>query len=208
VNRDIRDIAKRDPLVSLDPTNSRALSIAGQNNRFNRITVDGIAFQDPFGLNNGGLASARGPVPIDAIGELTVEVAPVDIQQGGFQGGAINTVLKSGDNQFRINAFATSSDDSLGGSRVGDQKVPRDFTSENWGAQVTGPIIKDKLFFAVTYERTRDTVPADVDPSQLNITPAEIDNISSIAQSVYGYDTLGVANDIVEKDDKLVTKLD
>jgi hypothetical protein len=215
VNRDIRDIAKRDPLVSLDPTNSRALSIAGQNNRFNRITVDGIAFQDPFGLNNGGLASARGPVPIDAIGELTVEVAPVDIQQGGFQGGAINTVLKSGDNQFRINAFATYSDDSLGGSRVGDQKVPRDFTSENWGAQVTGPIIKDKLFFAVTFERLRDSVPAELGiagegfaNSVPNLTRAQVDQVRQIANSVYNYDTLDLARAVPEEDDKLVVKLD
>ena len=42
VNRDIRNLAVRDPLVSLDPTNGGAMSIAGQNNRFNRITVDGI----------------------------------------------------------------------------------------------------------------------------------------------------------------------
>ena len=215
VNRDIRDIAKRDPLVSLDPTNSRALSIAGQNNRFNRITVDGIAFQDPFGLNNGGLASARGPVPIDAIGELTVEVAPVDIQQGGFQGGAINTVLKSGDNDFHITAFATYSDNSLGGTRVGDQRIPRDFTSENWGAQVTGPIIKDKLFFAVTFERLRDSVPAELGiagegfaNSVPNLTRAQVDQVRQIAETVYNYDTLDLARNVPEEDDKLVVKLD
>ncbi|MFN7399375.1 MAG: TonB-dependent receptor plug domain-containing protein, partial [Sandaracinobacter sp.] len=215
VNRDIRDIAKRDPLVSLDPTNSRALSIAGTNSRFNRITVDGIAFQDPFGLNNGGLASARGPVPIDAIGELTVEVAPVDIQQGGFQGGAINTVLKSGENDFRITAFATYSDDSLGGTRIGDRRVDRQFTSENWGAQVTGPIIKDKLFFAVTFERLRDVVPAELGiasegfaNSIPNLTRAQVDQVRQIAQTVYSYDALDLARNVPEQDDKLVVKLD
>ncbi len=100
VNRDIRNLAARDPLVTLDPTNGGAISIAGQNNRFNRFTVDGVAFGDPFGLEAGGLVSARGPVPLDAIGEFSVEVAPVDIQQGFFQGGAINTQLKSGGNEF------------------------------------------------------------------------------------------------------------
>ena len=81
VNRDIRNLAGRSPYVNLDPTNGRgAISILGQNNRFNRFTVDGIQFGDPFGLEAGGLASARGPVPLDAIGEFSVEVTPVDIQ--------------------------------------------------------------------------------------------------------------------------------
>jgi hypothetical protein len=100
VNRDIRNLAARDPLVNIDPTNGGAISIAGQNNRFNRFTVDGVAFGDPFGRQDGCLVSTRGPGPLDAIGEFSVEVAPVDIRQGFFQGGAINTQLKSGSNRF------------------------------------------------------------------------------------------------------------
>ncbi len=208
INRDVRNLAARDPLVTLDATNNGAISIAGQNNRFNRFTVDGVAFGDPFGLESGGLVSTRGPVPLDAIGEFSVETAPVDIQQGFFQGGAINTQLKSGGNSFTFMGAAYYQNDDLRGTRADNLRRIGAFDSQVYVAQVTGPIIKDKLFFAVTYERTRDTVPADVDPSQLGITDAEISNISSIAQSVYNYDTLGVASDIVEKDDKLITKLD
>lgn len=208
INRDIRNLAARDPLVTLDATNGNAISIAGQNNRFNRFTVDGVAFGDPFGLESGGLVSSRGPVPLDAIGEFSVEAAPVDIQQGFFQGGAINTQLKSGGNRFTFLGSAYYQNDDLRGDQARELTRVGSFDSQVYVAQVTGPIIQDKLFFAVTYERTRDTVPADVDPSQLGITQAQIDQISSIAQNVYNFDTLGVANDIVEKDDKLVTKLD
>jgi len=208
INRDIRNLAARDPLVTLDATNNGAISIAGQNNRFNRFTVDGVAFGDPFGLEAGGLVSNRGPVPLDAIGEFSVEAAPVDIQQGFFQGGAINTQLKSGGNRFTFLGAAFYQNDDLRGDQARELTRVGSFDSQVYVAQVTGPIIKDKLFFAVTYERTRDTVPANVDPSQLGITQAQIDQISSIAQNVYNFDTLGVANDIVEKDDKLVTKLD
>jgi hypothetical protein len=208
VNRDIRNLAARDPLVTLDATNNGAISIAGQNNRFNRFTVDGVAFGDPFGLESGGLVSTRGPVPLDAIGEFSVETAPVDIQQGFFQGGAINTQLKSGGNRFTFLGAAFYQNDDLRGTKADNLVRIGSFDSQVYVAQVTGPIIKDKLFFAVTYERTRDTVPADVDPSQLGITAAEIQNITDTAKTVYNYDTLGVASDIVEKDDKLVTKLD
>ncbi len=214
INRDVRNLAARDPFVSLDPTNGGAISIAGQNNRFNRFSVDGIAFGDPFGLESGGLASSRGAVPLDAIAEFTVEVAPVDIQQGGFQGGAINAVLKSGGNDFNIQGFFSYTSDSLAGDKTRGITVERDFESKIYGAQVTGPIIKDKLFFAVTWEQLRDKTPSLTGPTgegfanQLPITRAQIDRTSDIADSVYGYDTLDVATSVPENDDKLVAKID
>ncbi len=215
VNRDIRNLAARDPLVNLDPTNGGAISIAGQNNRFNRITVDGVAFGDPFGLEAGGLASSRGSVPLDAIGEFTVEIAPVDIQQGGFQGGAINTVLKSGGNSFDMNGFFTYTNDNLGGNKIGAINVNRDFTSKIFGGQITGPLVKDKLFFAVTYEGLRDQTPAPTGiagegfaNSVPNLTRAQVDVVKNIANSVYKIDPGDVPSNAEERDDKLVAKID
>ena len=208
VGRDIRNLAARDPMVNIDPTNGGAISIAGSNNRFNRFTVDGVAFGDPFGLEAGGLVSTRGPVPLDAIGEFSVEVAPVDIRQGFFQGGAINTQLKSGSNRFTALGGAFYNSDKLRGDNARGVLRVGNFESQIYTAQITGPIIKDRLFFAVTYERTRDTVPAAIAPSQLNITDGQITQIGQIANSVYGFDTLGVASDIIEKDDKLIAKFD
>ena len=207
VNRTIQNLAQRDPLVTIQP-GGQGIQIAGQNNRFNRFTVDGVDFTDPFGLEAGGLVSTRGPVPLDAIGEFSVEVAPVDIQQGNFQGGAINAQLKSGGNDFTFLGAAFLQNDSLRGTRARDFTRTGAFESQIYTAQVTGPIIKDKLFFAVTYERRRDSVPAAISPAQLGITDAQISQIGQIAQSVYRFDTLGVADSIPEKDDKLITKLD
>ncbi|ODS96458.1 MAG: hypothetical protein ABS49_10355 [Erythrobacter sp. SCN 62-14] len=208
VDRSLQNLAQRDPLVTVQP-GGQGIQIAGQNNRFNRFTVDGVDFSDPFGLEAGGLVSTRGPVPLDAIGEFSVEVAPVDIQQGNFLGGAINTQLKSGGNEFTFLGAAFYQDDALRGTRSRGRVIREGaFESQIFTAQVTGPIIKDKLFFAVTYERTRDTVPADVSPAQLGITDAQLDLVNGIANNTFGFDTLGVANDILEKDDKLITKLD
>ncbi|WP_448585123.1 carboxypeptidase regulatory-like domain-containing protein [Thermaurantiacus sp.] len=216
INRDVRLLAARDPLVALDPTNGTgAISIAGQNNRFNRITVDGIAFGDPFGLEAGGLASARGPVPLDAIAEFTVQVAPVDIQQGNFQGGAVNTVLKSGGNKLGFTGFFSWAGDELRGKRTRDREVRSEFTSRIWGMQLTGPIIKDRLFFAVTYEQTDNRTPADVGPAGedfgntlATVTRARVDQVRDISKRVYGYDALDVAKSVDEDDKKLVAKVD
>jgi hypothetical protein len=208
VNRDIRNLAARDPLVNLDPTNGGAISIAGQNNRFNRFTVDGVAFGDPFGLESGGLVSSRGPVPLDAIEQFSVEAAPVDIQQGFFQGGAINTQLKSGGNNFGFLAGFYYSDDKLRGDNAAGVARTGDFSSKIYTAQVTGPIIQDKLFFAVTYERLRDVVPSDISPSSLGVTDAQISQVQQIGETVYNFDTLGVPSSVPENDDKVVAKID
>ncbi len=207
VNRTIQNLAQRDPLVTIQP-GGQGIQIAGQNNRFNRFTVDGVDFTDPFGLEAGGLVSTRGPVPLDAIGEFSVEAAPVDIQQGNFLGGAINAQLKSGGNDFTFLGAAFYQDDSLRGTRARNFTRQGAFESQIYTAQVTGPIIKDKLFFAVTYERTRDAVPAAVAPGQLRITDGQIAQISDIARNLYRFDPLGVANSVPESDDKLITKLD
>ncbi len=86
VSRDIRDVVRRDPFATLDPGQSRGVIIAGQNARLNKFSVDGLRFSDNFGLNVGGLPTARGPVPLDAIEQLSVKIAPFDIKRRRFPG--------------------------------------------------------------------------------------------------------------------------
>lgn len=214
INRDIRDLARRDPFANIDPTNSRTVEIAGTNGRLNRFSVDGVQFSDDFGLNNGGLPTSRGPVPFDAIEQFAVRVAPFDISEGDFQGGAINVVLRSGTNQFHGSGFYTFTDDSLTGDRTRGRDIALDFRSEQYGALLAGPIIPNTLFFMFAYEKTEETDPFDdgVGPGFANqvpgITQAQVDQVSSIAQSVYGYDTQGLIQNAVEQDEKIIAKID
>jgi hypothetical protein len=214
VNRDIRDLARRDPFATIDLSNSRTIEVAGQNGRLNRFSVDGVQMSDDFGLNNGGLPTSRGPVPFDAIEQFAVRVAPFDISEGDFQGGAINVVLRSGGNDFSGSAFFTHSDDSLTGSRTRGIDIDLEFRSRQYGGLLSGPIIPDRLFFMLAYERTDETDPFDdgVGPGFANqvpgITAAQIDQVTDIAQSVYNYDTLGLLQNAQEQDEKYVVKFD
>jgi hypothetical protein len=215
INRDVRDLARRDPFATIDLSNSRTIEIAGTNGRLNRFSVDGVAFGDDFGLNNGGLPTNRGPVPLDAIEQFSVKVAPFDITEGNFQGGAINVVLRSGGNRLRGGAFYTYTDDSLTGDATRGTAVNLTLKSKQYGGVLSGPIVKDKLFFMVAYERTDETVPFDNGPQGLgfataipNLTQAQVDNVSTIARNVYSYDTLGILRDADENDEKLAVKLD
>jgi hypothetical protein len=215
VSRDIRDIARRDAFVTIDASNARTIEVAGQNGRLNRFSVDGVQLSDDFGINNGGLPTSRGPVPYDAIEQLSVKVAPYDVSEGDFQGGAVNVVLRSGGNRFTGSAFYTYSDDSLTGDKIAGAPVNLEFKSRSYGAFLSGPIFQDKLFFAFAYERLKESDPIDEGPQDAGfavpiprITSALANQISEIAKSVYGYDTLGIFSSAAEQDEKFVGKLD
>ena len=209
VNRDIRDIARRDPFVTIDQTNSRAIEIAGQNGRLNKFSVDGVNFSDNFGLNNGGLPTNRGPVPIDAIEQLSVKVAPFDVSEGNFQGGAINVVLRSGGNNFHGSAFYTYSDDGMLGNKTRNLRPDFTFKSKNFGGFLSGPIIKDKLFFALSYEKLDETTPADILNSAVpRFSDATIGTVTGIAQSRYSYAAGSPFQTADEKDEKITAKID
>ncbi|MBV8687491.1 MAG: TonB-dependent receptor [Alphaproteobacteria bacterium] len=218
VNRDIRDLAARDPFARLDdsPSGGRAVSFAGQNARYNRFTVDGVPISDNFGLNPDALPSRRSPIPLDAIGQFQSRVAPFDVREGNFQGGVINVILRSGTNDFQGTGFYSYTDDSLTGKRTRNLRVTLpSFSSKDYGAEISGPIIKDKLFFMVAGERIRAGTPIPEGPIDNNagaavpgLTQATVDRIRSIVQTKYHYETGGVLNNSKDMDDRLVARLD
>ena len=158
VNRDIKNIIRQDPRVSIDPTNQNAASIGGSNNRFNSFTVDGVRQNDDFGLNGNGYPSQRVPLSIDAIEQIVVEVAPFDVSFGGFTGGTINAVTKSGTNEWGGSVAIYHSDDGLLGDKTENDPVDfGKFDEDTFAATLSGPIIKDRLWFFVAYEDYTET---------------------------------------------------
>ena len=84
VNRSIADIAKLDPRVSINTGSSRysEISVMGANNRFNDFTIDGVSYNDPFGLNANGFGSMRNPIGMEFIDQISVDVTPFDVSRG------------------------------------------------------------------------------------------------------------------------------
>ncbi len=224
VNRDLRDLMRRDPFARLDdtPSGGRAVSFAGQNARFNRFTVDGVPITDNFGLNPDGLPSRRSPIPLDSIGQFQARVAPYDVRDGNFQGGIVNVILRSGTNDWQGTGFFAYSAEELSGKRTkagpgvptGRVTLPN-FEYKNYGAELSGPIIKDKVFFMIAGERLRAPRPISEGPGDNNagisipfLNQSLVDQVSSIASSRYGYTAGGVVNSNGDKDDRIVGKLD
>jgi hypothetical protein len=224
VNRDIRDLLARDPFATLDTSQStgRQVTFAGTNPRFNRFTVDGVPITDSFGLNPDALPSRRGPVPLDSIAQFESKVAPFDIREGFFQGGVSNAILKSGTNQFHGTGFFTFNNNDL----VGDRTKPYitnqtgrinqpDFSSRDFGATLSGPLVKDRLFFMVSAERVRASLPVPygtVDDNAgvpvVGLTSATFNQVTGIAGSKYGVNAGGILRNNGDKDDRIVGRID
>lgn len=161
LNRDFTSLAALSPYVT---TTGAAPSIAGQNNRYNNIQIDGAVNNDVFGLAAsgvpGGQANAKA-ISLDAIAEFQVQVAPFDVRQAGFSGGLINAVTKSGTNRFSGSGFFGYRDlglirEELSFNAPGVVPLPQtvtagSFENKQYGFTFGGPIIRDRLhFFAAT----------------------------------------------------------
>jgi outer membrane receptor for ferrienterochelin and colicin len=215
VSRDVKSIVRLDPKVIIDPTNVDAIEIAGTNSRFNSITIDGIRQSDDFGLNNNGYPTQRSPISIDAVEAVSVRTAPFDVRDSGFQGGTITLVTKSGTNNFDGSAFFYKYNDSLVGDRNKENDLVFQFDEKTYGGTFGGPIIEDKLFFFVSYEKLERTSPVELGPTGSGlpvdvpgVSLADYEEIVDIARDVYGFDPGDLTGALPEEDEKILVKFD
>lgn len=160
VRRSIQDMARLDPRIivqSLDQGGE--MSAQGQNSRFNSFLIDGVQANDPFGLNSNGYSSLRSPVPLEAIQALNVELAPFDVRFSGFSGALINAIVRSGTNQFHGSVSYQITDENMRAKNP--VSGVRDlFDEKTWTVTFGGPIIRNKLFFFLSWDDfTRTTTP-------------------------------------------------
>lgn len=216
VNRDIKDLIRIDPRVYIDEAFADSIQCAGANSRFNSLTLDGIRTNDNFGLNSNGYPTVRIPFSYDAISQVSVELAPFDVQYGGFTACNINAVTKSGDNEFHGGVFFDYTDDSLRGDELeGDKITVGEFDEKRYGFNVGGPIIADTLFFFTAYEKLEgvslfDRGPADSNAAVpvLGFSQAQYDEILDIARTRYNYEPGGLVSSLPVEDEKLIARLD
>ncbi|MEQ8301469.1 MAG: TonB-dependent receptor [Hyphomonas sp.] len=208
MNRDIKDIVRLDPRVYVDEAFNDSISCAGANPRYNSLTVDGARLNDNFGLNSNGYPTERIPFSYDSIEQVSVELAPFDVEYGQFTACNINAVTKSGSNEFHGGAFYDYTSDGFTGDKVDGTDVDLgDFEEKRYGFNVGGPIIKDKLFFFGSYEKFEGASIFGFTPESAGITQADYDQIIGIAEG-YGYIAGGLPTSIPVEDEKIFAKLD
>ncbi|MGS2721395.1 TonB-dependent receptor [Paraglaciecola aestuariivivens] len=209
INRDINDVIRADPRIYIDESFNDAVQCAGASPRFNSLTLDGVRMNDNFGLNSNGYPTERMPFSFDAIEQVAVELAPFDVQYGGFTACNINAVTKSGTNEIHGSAFFDYTNDSLKGDTVeGNQQDNGNYSEKRYGVNVGLPIIKDTLFFFGSFEKVEGVQLFGYDALGSRISQAEVDQVTEIAQRVYNYDVGGMPGSAPITDEKLLVKLD
>lgn len=217
INRSITDFAKYTP-------QAQGNSIGGRDGRYNTITVDGAAFNNNFGLSSNPLPGGNAqPISLDAIEEISVNVAPYDVRMSQFTGASINAVTRSGDNNFKASVYTYIRPKSFTGNTVDGNEVSgaRERSMQNYGFRVGGPIIKNKLFFFISGEYEKESIPgvtwrpstdgvANPDLSISRTLESDMVRVRDYLMSTYNYDP-GKYKDFdpfENKNTKLLARLD
>ncbi len=218
ISRDISDFARLTPQAKVSGDN--IISVAGQNNRYNAIYIDGAVNNDVFGLagsgTNGGQTGVS-PISLDAIESFQINVAPFDVRQSGFAGASINAITKSGTNTTEGSVYGFyRNQDMVGKTPVGiagdNERTKLDeFSAQTYGVRIGGPIVQDKLFYFVNYERQDNETPQpfDIGTYRGAATAADLQQLSDFLVNNYGYNPGGYANNTSSLvSDKLIAKID
>jgi len=194
IQRSVNDFTRLTPQAN-------GVSIGGGNFRQNNFTIDGADFNNTFGIGQ-NLPANGSPISIDALDEITVNVTPYDVRQSGFIGSAINAVTRSGTNQFQGSLYHYFRDHNNQGNKVNQTVFTKpSFEFKQYGARLGGPIIKNKLFFFVSYEEENqpkqiqsrfaatNEAPFGSSPNIARPTAQELNDISSYLKTNFDYDT-------------------
>ena len=159
--RNFLDLAQLEPGVQIqdggtfDPTKNgySSVSFGGRFGRTARIEVDGVDISD----ENVGTTTQN--IPVGAIQETSLQQSSLDLSTELTSSGSVNVTTKSGTNALHGEAFYYFRDQRMNAALPGDSTNP--FQRNQFGGDVGGPIIKDKLFFFIDAERTKQDL---IDP--------------------------------------------
>lgn len=219
ISRNIRDVIRLDPRVNIGRAaggNGFGISCLGGSVKANSFTIDGVRNADGFGLNaSGNSQRATFAIPFDSVRSASVEFSPVDVTYGQFTGCNVNVVTKSGGNEFFGSAFYLYNDENLTGDSIDGRKVITEgFEDTDWGFEIGGPIIKDKLFFYGAYEKTDEGGAQNNGcigcgfANEAFITGDDADRIAGILRTKYGRDPGQLVRTLPKNSERYFARLD
>lgn len=178
-------------LVDLSPV-SNGNSLLGQLFSSTNYTIDGMTNRSP--LSSG--ATNRGPfsISMEAIREFEVVTNDYDVSNGRSGGGNISAVTKTGTNRVEGSAFMFNRADWLASKYDTRGNLRQnEFSIQQYGLSLGGPIIKDKLHYFIAYDGQKDAQPlfiADIrtpeDEIRYNLSQESLDRYLQISRSKYG----------------------
>ena len=166
------------PGVNNDLNGFGLVSFRGISVLLNNNTIDGADNNQAFFSEERGRTRAGYSSPKIAVQEFQVNTSDYSAEYGRAAGGVVNTVTKSGTNQWHGDAYFYDRDSAWSATNpyttLTTQTSPGAFTTSPyhpldirkiWGGDVGGPIIKDKLFFYIAYDNYGRNFPGTAVPT-------------------------------------------
>jgi hypothetical protein len=173
IDRNIMTLAATAPGVKgFAPQAGRALPSAGAmpDLRFNNFYVDGVELKSLFNGNLVGIPQTGAPLPQEAIQEFRVFLNPYDSEYSHAGAYVISAESNRGTNETQGAVFGFLQNKSMV-ARTNFQTVTPDFDRLQLGANVSGPLQRDRLFYALNYEVTDSDNFIDVVPGRPAVNP-------------------------------------
>ncbi len=153
--RNFLDLAQLEPGVQIqdggnfDPTKNgfSSISFGGRFGRTARIEVDGLDISDET------VGTTTQNVPASGIQEFQIQQSSLDLSTELTSSGSVNVTTKSGTNAYHGEGYYAFRDQTLDANLPGGTDNP--FQRNQYGGNFGGPILKDKLFFFLDAERTK-----------------------------------------------------
>lgn len=171
--RDFRQLVLLTPESRLEGERN-SLSLSGERGINTSLTLDGMDYNNAFFGSTAGGAEGRAPLTIsqEAIKEFSVVTNGASVEYGRSGGGFINIITKSGTNSLHGSGFFFDQPQSLISNfpRVGATpgREPADQSKKQYGASLGGPIVKDRLFYFLSYDKQKQDITIPILASQLD----------------------------------------
>lgn len=161
-------------LVLLTPESRREtqrgyIALSGQRGVNTNLTVDGVDFNNAFFGGVTGDAEGRAPLNMsqESVKEFSVITNGASAEFGRSGGGFVNVITKSGSNELHGSAFYYYQPQDLISDLPGGVS-PADQEKKQYGASLGGPIVKDELFFFVSYDEQEQSLTVPIDSRVLD----------------------------------------
>ncbi|HEU4403289.1 MAG TPA: TonB-dependent receptor, partial [Candidatus Polarisedimenticolia bacterium] len=180
-SRSYTSIVQVAPGTSTDASNNNpsqsSISVYGSSGAENTYYIDGINTTNvEYGFQGKDLN-------YEFIQEVDVKTGGYEAEHGRSTGGIINVITKSGGNEFHGDIFGYNDNDSRQSSAepvVSINGTTAGFTREDYGADLGGYFVKDKLWFFGAYDRVNDTTNTEIPSGALAGQIAGVDTTRNL----------------------------
>lgn len=183
-------------LLILSPLANGA-SMAGSKAGGTGYMLDGVSNRR---ATFGGVSDAAFSISSETIREFEVSTNSYDVTNGRGSGGVVKAITKSGTNKFSGAAWSYYGANSLAAKKdVNGNPLTSKYEIMQGGALLSGPIIKDKLHFLISYDQFQNTIPfraydftyagatQALAEKNLGITKSNLDQVVNIMQKQFGF---------------------